>query len=586
MKAAALLTAFIVAKIAVVPVHLWATTPWAPFALLWQDVCVALGSGVIERLFARTRFERLLTLGYWLLIGYVAINVPVGRALATPLTWPMLRAAGGPLADSFLLYLTGTNVVLMWLVIVIGALPYGLRHGVGPWIGSQRASGVLAVGALAIAILGPVANARSYVFGFDRNVLTALASSALPPVAAERREADWRRSPLATAGPAESLARMSGLAAGANIIVVSLESTAAQYLGLYGAAPDPMPNLTALARQAVVFDAAYAIYPESIKGLFSTLCSAPLAFTTPVEVYGRTPCRSFASVLKDRGYRTGLFHSGRFDYLGMADIVNERGFDTLEDAGAIGGVRESSFGVDDRATVGRILEWIDSGSRREPFLVTYLPISGHHPYEAPRGSFGDATEIDRYRNALANGDATLGALIEGLRARGLEQDTVWILYGDHGEAFGQHIANFGHTFYVYDENVRVPFVIAAPGRLEGTTHIGRVVSLVDTAPTILDLAGLAPPAEYRGRSMLRPDTAMALFFTDYSLYFAGVRDGPWKYVLAVGSERSELFDLRQDPAERSNLAASQPERTTEYREHVKRWIAAEKAQVRTHRASP
>ena len=581
MRAAGLFTGFVIAKLAVVPPHLWTTSGWAPIALLWQDALVALTCFAIERILG-ARGERLLTLAYWLLLTYVAINVPVGRALSTPLTWPMLRAAGGPLTDSLLVYLTWTNVLLMMLIITTGLLPYALRRRAQP-LGPRA---VVAIGSLAglVAVLGPIATARSYAFGLDRNVVIALASSALPRVAAERREGDWRIPPIGTPAPAETLTRLNGLGGGANLIVVSLESTAAQYLGIYGATPDPMPNLTGLAGNAVVFDAAYAVYPESIKGLFSTLCSASLALATPVEVYGQTVCRSFASVLKDHGYRTGLFHSGRFGYLGMDAIVEHRGFDTLEDAGAIGGVRESSFGVDDRATVGRILEWIDSGSRDRPFLATYLPISGHHPYEAPRGPFGSATEIERYRNALFDGDAALGALVNGIRARGLERKTLWILYGDHGEAFGQHIANFGHTFYVYDENVRVPFIIAAPGRLDGTTHISRVVSLMDTAPTVLDLAGIASPAAYRGRSMLRPEPGVALFFTDYSLHFAGLRDGSWKYVLEVGNERSELFDVRYDPGETSNLAAGQPERTARYREHVKHWIAAEKARIRQHSA--
>ena len=99
-------------------------------------------------------------------------------------------------------------------------------------------------------------------------MLATLLASALPSVVAERRDGDWRASPLADPVPAEGLARLNGIGAGANIIVVSLESTAAQYLGIYGAAPDPTPNLSALVRNAVVFDAAYALYPESIKGLF------------------------------------------------------------------------------------------------------------------------------------------------------------------------------------------------------------------------------------------------------------------------------------------------------------------------------
>src|SRR5207247_1701867 len=90
----------------------------------------------------------------------------------------------------------------------------------------------------------------------------------------------------------EDLSRWRGAAAGRHIVLVSLESTAARYLGLYGADPDVMPNLSELARSAIVFDNAYAVYPESIKGLFSILCSAYPAFDSAAASYAAAPCRS------------------------------------------------------------------------------------------------------------------------------------------------------------------------------------------------------------------------------------------------------------------------------------------------------
>src|SRR2546429_5716401 len=91
-----------------------------------------------------------------------------------------------------------------------------------------------------------------------------------------------------------------------------------------------------------------------------------------------------------------------------------------------------------------MLAWIDGLPRGQRFFLTYLPIAGHHPYATPEhGPFAGTAEIDQYRNALHYGDASLGALIEGLRARGLEQNTVWVVYGDHGEAFHQHEGNYG-----------------------------------------------------------------------------------------------------------------------------------------------
>src|SRR5262249_21278966 len=159
---------------------------------------------------------------------------------------------------------------------------------------------------------------------------------------------------------------------------------------------------------------------------YSVLCSAYPKPDSRPEDYANTPCRSVTAELAGAGYRTAMFHSGRFAYLGMESIVRHRGFQTLEDAGDIGGNHESSFGVDEHSTVARILAWIDALPRGEKFFVTYLPIAGHHPYETPvRGPFPDRDEDGRYRNALLYGDASLGELVDGLRARGLEENTLW-----------------------------------------------------------------------------------------------------------------------------------------------------------------
>jgi arylsulfatase A-like enzyme len=190
-------------------------------------------------------------------------------------------------------------------------------------------------------------------------------------------------------------------------------------------------------------------------------------------------------------------------------------------------------------------------------------------------------EIDRYRNALHYADAALGELLEGLRARGLDRDTLFVIFGDHGEAFGQHDGNYGHTLFVHEENVHVPYLIAAPGLTQQPERVARVASLIDTAPTVLDLLGIAAPGGYQGRSLLDGQTNMALFCTDYSLGFLGLRDGRWKVIHEWESGRSWLYDLETDPEEQRDVAALYLERTAAYREHLLRWAAAQKYRITT-----
>ncbi len=561
MRAASLFLIFVLVKLAVLSGHSFPLSAWAVAAYFWQDALVALLFAVLE--------WSLPSRAVWVLYGmialYTTVNIPVGRALATPLTRPMLRAARGPLSASFLLYITWVNLALMLAALAAAAfLPKLLRRSGGRF---WAAAGFLMVAT------GPAAAARVDTVGWDRNVLLAVLSRT--HVESRAGAGDWRQSQFPE--PAEEdLSYLRGSARGRNVIMISLESTAAQYLPLYGGAYEVTPNLDAFTQSAVVFDNAYAVYPESIKGLHSVLCSAFPAFGSVAEDYEKVPCRSIAQVLAEAGYRTAMFHSGRFEYLGMESVIRNRGFQTLEDAGDIGGNHNSSFGVDEPSTGARMLAWIDRLPKDQPFFLTYLPIAGHHPYDTPeRGPFPDADEIGRYRNALHYGDVSLGTLFDGLRARGLDRNTLWVIYGDHGEAFGQHEGNYAHTFFLYEENVHVPFLIVMPGELRNRSRASKIVSLVDTAPTVLDLLGIGSPGGYQGVSMLDAQSRMALFFTDYSLGILGLRDGPWKFTYETGSGRSRMFNLGSDPQEKVDLAPANENRAQAYRAAVREWIGAQ-----------
>ncbi len=574
MRAASLLGVCVLAKLCVLAGREIPLSPWTPIAYFWQDLLVVLLFAALDRLVRRQWFGWTV---YGFAVFYIALNVPVARVLSTPLTWPLLRAARGPLSDSIAYHATAPNILLLLFVLVSAVvLPLLMRH-VRP-----RVLAVLGVVCLPPLIaLGPLATSRVETRGLHRNPLVALATSAFPRIQSKAAAEDWRVSPLPeqiTRNDTD-LPQFRGTAAGRNVIVVALESTAAQYLRPYGAEDDPMPNLTRLAERSILFENAYAVYPESIKGLFSVLCSTYPAMDTEPEVYAKVRPPALAEVLQREGYCTGLFHSGRFMYLGMEAMIRNRGYQTLEDAGDIGGDHNSSFGVDELSTVRRMLEWIDAHRPGERFFLTYLPIAGHHPYETPgRGPYPADEDFDRYRNALHYADAALGQLLRGLEERGLANDTLLVVFGDHGEAFGQHEGNYAHTLHIYEENVRVPYLLALPGQRE-PLRVRRPASLIDTAPTILDLLGFSIPASYQGSSLLDQQERMALCYTDYSLGLLGLRDGRWKFIHEIETNRSKLFDLEADPGERHNRAEEFPERATAYREHLLRWSAAQREHI-------
>jgi hypothetical protein len=561
MKAPALLIIFLLCKILILAGGQMDLAPWAIAAYLWQDCLTVLLFAGLERLIPK----RISWALYIAAAFYAAINVPVVRMMSTPLTLPMLHATGGPLLDSIKHQATTANLLSMLLILSVAAI--------APFIFKRARLGLI-ITLLLIVFIGSIASNRVETLGKDRNPFTVLLTSAFSRVEARDSTGNWRLSPT---GPtnAEPLPFI-GIAKGKNILVIILESAGARYLKPYGAAEDPMPTITALSQHSIVFENASTVYPESIKGLMATLSSRYPAIDVPAEQYVNVRSPSIAHVLKQNGYRTALFHSGRFMYLGMREVLTDRGFDTLEDAGDIGGNHESSFGIDEAATVQRTLQWIDQGkSNSKPFFAIYMPIAGHHPYDTPSaGPFPEGDELNRYRNALHYADESVAQLLTGLRARGLESGTVLLIFGDHSEAFGQHDGNFGHTNFIYQENLHVPLLIVPPN-LDIQIRVARPVSLIDIPGTICDLLAIAPPKDWQGASALY-DEGMSLFLTDYSLGLLGLRDGRWKFIHQLESGRSKLFDLENDPQELIDLCQQQSRLCQLYRERLLKWSAAQR----------
>src|SRR5262249_2308951 len=119
MRTVSLLCVLVLAKLATLigqPVPLSA---WTPFAYFWQDLVVVLLFAALDALTRRRPWVGWTV--YGAIVLYAAVNVPVARVMSTPLTWPMLRAVGGPLGDSIAHHATPLNIALLLLVVAAGA---------------------------------------------------------------------------------------------------------------------------------------------------------------------------------------------------------------------------------------------------------------------------------------------------------------------------------------------------------------------------------------------------------------------------------------------------------------------------------
>jgi arylsulfatase A-like enzyme len=169
-------------------------------------------------------------------------------------------------------------------------------------------------------------------------------------------------------------------------------------------------------------------------------------------------------------------------------------------------------------------------------------------------------DLDRiksyYYGMISLNDKYLGEILDALDETGLAQRTVVVCTADHGEMLGDHGLLFKGGYF-YDEVVRVPCIVRAPGKLPAGRRVSGLVEAIDLMPTLLELLGVAKPDAVQGRSLMpliegkepRPRRAVHSEFPTTKM----VRTDEWKLVHYVRAPYGELYDLKNDPHELHNL---------------------------------
>ncbi len=173
---------------------------------------------------------------------------------------------------------------------------------------------------------------------------------------------------------------------------------------------------------------------------------------------------------------------------------------------------------------------------------------------------GDEAMRRGYRREVAYLDGQIGRLIGFLKSEGLYKTSAFLVLGDHGEGLGEYNGHFGHIHYLNKVYTHVPFFISGRG-VRGRGERRQPVSNLSVAPTLLAMAGIAPPAYMTGHDTLKGGGDPRLFMETYSpeAYFdsfAVVRF-PWQLVFQPGRREGqmEFYDLAADPLGTANLQA-------------------------------
>ncbi|MEM9488147.1 MAG: sulfatase [Myxococcota bacterium] len=352
---------------------------------------------------------------------------------------------------------------------------------------------------------------------------------------------------------AEDIAALAGKKR-RNLLVLVLESTRYDATSLGDPDSERTPRLAALARRGTSVPVTRAVVPHTSKSLFSMFCGRiPLMHRAPVEVSETVKVQCLPRILAAAGYHTGFFQSALGTFEQRPRLVARLGYQHFNAWEDIGGQPLGYLASDDESLTAAVARWLDSLplASGQPFFATVLTSAAHHPYRLPGvpPEQAPADDKERYLRLIAAQDRLLGALIDDLEQRGVLDDTIIAVAGDHGEGFGdkgirQHDNNF------YEEGLRVPMVLAGPGVPVGT--VTGNASLIDLTPTLLAVIGLPVPKLSGAYNLMAgPVPAVPRWFGCY--YYSRCRGfvfEQYKVVYVPQNGQIVYFDMADDPDER------------------------------------
>jgi len=351
-----------------------------------------------------------------------------------------------------------------------------------------------------------------------------------------------------------------------NVIFISIDTCRADHLSCYGYKQKTTPNIDALAQQAILFENCISPIPITLPAHSSMLTGTIPPYHgvhDNLEYKLASSNVTLAEVLRKNGlYTAGIVSAFVLD--SQFDI--DQGFKYYQDE--FEGVSEKDVHSERRGDKTSILanQWLDKNADK-PFFLFLHYFDPHTKYDPPEPFKSDYTD-NPYAGEVAFTDQCIGLVIQKLKDLDVYDSSLIIIAGDHGESLSQH-GELTHSYYIYQSTIHVPFIIKLPN-VTKPKRIDARVGLVDIAPTIYSLLGIAGPDVVHGRDL-------SVYFNDNekpaedNYYYSesltptkygcnsllSVTSDRWKYIQTT---RPELYDLSKDPHETNDLATQQPQR--------------------------
>ncbi len=404
-----------------------------------------------------------------------------------------------------------------------------------------------------------------------------------------------------------------------NVILLGIDSLRADHMGCYGYSKLTSPHLDNFAKSGTLFENTISSHIPTTSAYASMLTGLDTFGTQVVALRHRGGLRpeikTLAEILRENGYDTTC--------VGFSGNPSSRGFDTYLDYGAWGSWAEGRSPKAQNLNEVAIPELARLAQQEHPFFLFLRHMDPHAPYLPPepyeRAFYhGDETDpnnrsmdpvkafkpfrdffaqwmpsgisdkdyvVAQYDGAIAYMDACIASLFEAISKQGLEEDTIVIVNGDHGETLYDHECWFDHHG-IYDNVLHVPLIIRFPGRIAAGQRVAGFNQHKDLVPTILDyIEGDSLSIEFDGHSLRalmegqEESFETGIYITECTwMRKHGWRTASHKYIHALEPDfhfkpEVELYDLVADPEENCNIAPDHPQLCASMESQMQSWIS-------------
>ncbi|OWR31710.1 sulfatase [Saccharibacillus sp. O23] len=301
-----------------------------------------------------------------------------------------------------------------------------------------------------------------------------------------------------------------GAAKGKNLIILQMESLQNFMVGLKIDGQEITPNLNKLSEEGLYFP---NFYQSAGQGNTSDAeFTVNTSFYIPprkaaVIAYGEKDLPSLPKLLKSNGYQTATFHTNDVTFWNRNQLYAALGFDKYYDKSFFGTDDTVFFGSSDEVLYAKTTDQLQKMDESDqPFYAQLISMSSHHPFTIPESKYKmklperyEGTLVGDYIRAQNYADYCLGLLIDELKEKGLWDDSLLMLYGDH-LGLPVHSMNeqdlelakeiFGHD-YTYSDMPNIPFMILGAGATGASNVQKQLGAQVDILPTAANLLGIS-----------------------------------------------------------------------------------------------